>query len=70
MIEALAEIHEDARAGLYTGFVIGLLRPRRRFTVHCIGEACESPAWSRTICLSIDDELREMVRTRSFEETR
>lgn len=70
-VEALRELVEDARAGLYTGFVIGLLRPRLRYTVHCVGEACERPAWSRSVCLAIDDDLREMLRTRSsFEETR
>jgi hypothetical protein len=60
-VEALEEILHEARAGTYTGFVIGLTRPRRRFSVHCVGEACESPNWSRGICLAIDDELREMI---------
>lgn len=60
-IEALQEILEDAKAGIYVGFVIGLVRPRRRFTVHCVGEACETPSWSRSICLSIDDHLRDMI---------
>ncbi|MGA0608864.1 hypothetical protein [Caldimonas sp. KR1-144] len=61
-IEALEQLLEDARAGHYTGFVIALTRPRRRFSVHCVGEACESPTWSRGMCLSIDDELRSMIR--------
>ncbi len=69
-VEALLTLTEAASNGEYTGFVIGVLRPRNRFSVHCAGEACDRPAWSRTIVLSIDDELREMVRNRSFEETR
>lgn len=60
-VEALEEILQDARAGLYTGFVIGLLRPRRRYSVHCIGEGCESPTWSRGILRALDDELKVLV---------
>lgn len=62
-IAALEQLYMDAVQGEYTGFVIGLLRPRRRFSVHCVGEACDSPHWSRTICLSIDDKLRAMIES-------
>lgn len=69
-IAALEQLYIEASTGAYTGFVIGLTRPRRKFSVHCVGEACTSPHWSRAICLSIDDKLRAMIesddRTTSF----
>lgn len=70
VIEALEELLADARAGLYTGFVIGLLRPRQRYTVHCIGEACERPTWALGICSVMAHELQKVVDAESQEETR
>lgn len=69
-LDALQELVEDARAGLYTGFVIGLLRPRLRYSVHCVGEACERPSWSRGILKALDDDLSRLIQQRSSEETR
>lgn len=60
-IEALETILERARAGKYVGFVIGLQRPRRKFTVYCVGASCDNPTWSRGMCLAIDDELQQLV---------
>lgn len=62
-IKALELILERTRAGKYIGFVIGLQRPRRKFTVHCVGAACINPTWSRGMCLAIDDELQQLVRS-------
>jgi hypothetical protein len=60
-VEALEQLLEEAREGIYTGFIIGLVRPRRRYSVHCVGEACDTPTWSRGICRVIDDELAGMI---------
>lgn len=69
-VRALVQLAEDAGSGVYTGFAIALLRPRLRYSVHCIGEACERPTWTRGILNVLDDELREMIRIKSFEDTR
>ncbi len=60
-IEALEQLLKEAREGHYIGFVIGLIRPRRRYSVHCVGEACVFPSWSRGILAAADDELANMI---------
>lgn len=61
-VAALEKILEDARAGIYTGFIIGLTRPRLRFSVHCVGDACTRTTWARGICDVLKDELRDIDR--------
>ncbi len=60
-VEAIQQILEGFIRGQYTGAGVGLIRPRRRFTVHCLGEACRNPTLARGLCLSIDDELSDLL---------
>jgi hypothetical protein len=60
-VQALEQLLTEAREGAYIGFVIGLIRPRRRYSVHCVGEACVFPSWARGILAVADDELAAMI---------
>lgn len=61
--EALLQLAAEAADGEYTGFVIGLCRPRLRYSIHCVGEACERPTWSRGICTEIIAELQKIAES-------
>jgi len=69
-VRALVQLADDAASGAYIGFAIGLLRPRLRYSVHCVGEACERPTWTRGIVHVLDDELRAIIQSKSFDATR
>lgn len=69
-IEALEELLERARRGDAVGFVIAVQKPRGRYSVHCVGEACNHPTRSRGMCMAIDDQLREMIHGDSSQDTR
>lgn len=60
-IEAIEQIRQGFLEGHYIGAVVGLIRPRMRYTVHCIGMACRNPTFSRGVTAAIDDELRDMI---------
>lgn len=68
-VRALEEILERARSGEYVGFIIGLIKPRRRYTVHCCAEACNNPTFSRGVCRAIDDDLHLLVHANDGPET-
>lgn len=67
--EALLQLAAEAQDGQYTGFVIGLCRPRMRYSIHCVGEACERPTWSRGICTAIIAELHKLTEDDDRETT-
>lgn len=60
-VQALEEILERARAGIVTGFIIGLQRPHQRYTVHCVGTSCRNPTFSLGMCRAIDFELAKLL---------
>jgi hypothetical protein len=60
-VEAFQQMLEGAVTGHYVGAVVGLILPRRRYTVHCFGEACRNPTFARGVCLALDDELRHLI---------
>lgn len=68
-IEAFAKLLEGAMEGKYVGAVIGVIRPRRRYTVHCIGDACRNPTFARGVVQAIDDELRYSIHGDDLHET-
>lgn len=66
-IGAFQDMLEGAISGHYVGAVVGLLLPRRRYTVHCFGEACRNPTFARGVCLALDDELRHLIHSDGLE---
>jgi hypothetical protein len=68
-IEAFAKLLEGAMEGRYVGAVIGVIHPRRRYTVHCIGEASKNPTFARGVVAAIDDELRHSIHGDDLAET-
>lgn len=70
MVEALEQLLEAAREGQAIGMVFGVMLKRSRYIVDSAGEARKNPTLARGICLAIDDELRDMVQAKGFDETR
>jgi hypothetical protein len=68
-IEAFAKLLEGAIEGRYVGAVIGVIRPRRRYSVHCIGEASRNPTFARGVVQAIDDDLRDSIHGDEMQET-
>lgn len=68
-VEALEELLEQARGGALIGIAfVGILK-RRRFIADTAGECRSDPSLTRGMVLALDDELRELVHGRSFDDT-
>lgn len=68
-VEALGELLEQARAGELVGFAFAAILKRRRYIVNTAGECRGDPTLTRGMALALDDELRDMVHGRSFDDT-
>ena len=61
-VEAFDQIANAARAGDVIGGGFVLLLKRRRYLVNLCGEAARDPTFTRGALLSLDDQLRGLVR--------
>lgn len=68
-VEALEQLTAQARAGEIIGFGFVALLKRRRYIANTAGELRADPTLARGMCLALDDELRDLVHGRSFDDT-
>lgn len=68
-IEALEQLLAQAHAGEVIGFGFVAILKRRRYIVNTAGECRGDPTLTRGMALALDDELRDMVHGRSFDDT-
>lgn len=68
-IEALQQLLKQAESGELVGFAFAAVYKRRRYIVNSAGSCRSDPTMTRGMVLALDDELRRMVHSRSFDET-
>lgn len=68
-VTALEQLIERARAGEVLGIGFVAMLKRRRYIVNTAGECRADPTLTRGMVLALDDELRDMVHGRSFDDT-
>lgn len=68
-VEALEQLAEHARSGEVLGIGFVVMLKRRRYIADTAGECRADPTLTRGMIRALDDELRRMVRNRSFDDT-
>lgn len=68
-VTALEQLTERARAGDVLGIGFVALLKRRRYIVNTAGECRHDPTLTRGMVLALDDELRDMIHGRKFDDT-
>lgn len=68
-VEALAQLLERAKAGEVIGVGFVAMLKRRRYIANSAGECRADPTLTRGMVMALDDELRQMVHARGFDDT-
>ena len=68
-VEALELMLAQAQRGHITGIAFAVMLKRRRYSVNVAGEAFTDPTIARGAVCALDDELRDLVRGGSDQNT-
>ena len=68
-VEALELMLAQAQRGHITGIAFVVMLKRRRYHVNVAGEAFNDPTLARGAVCALDDELRDLVRGESDQNT-
>lgn len=68
-VEALELLLAQAQRGHITGIAFAVMLKRRRYHVSVAGEAFKDPTLARGAVCALDDELRDLVRGGSDQNT-
>jgi hypothetical protein len=68
-LDCLHTLFEQAHSGEVIGIAFVALKRRRRYTTGTCGECFRDPTLTRGMVAALEDELRAMVHSASFDDT-